>query len=173
MWPSLWPLWLNWREGRGRSASLGGTASRPRVRSWRILRRRARRRGQQLVADCAAFLQGDLAERLEREAGHVPVWVWTNRLAHASKAQLEAESGSPRPTGSATADRWRRVRAFLAGEVLEAAASYGSLASLQRDVLVPLELELSCTAETGSYGLGEWVAIVEAALREAADQHRG
>jgi hypothetical protein len=133
--------------------------------------RRWHREGQVVVADAAAFLRGGLAERWEDEVGYVPAWVWTNRLAHGTEAELRAESEGTRPVGGASGERWRRARAFLADEVLESAARYGSLAALQRDVLVPLELELSGSAKASGYSLAEWVASVESALREAS-QHR-
>ena len=133
--------------------------------------RRWHREGQVVVADAAAFLRGGLAERWEDELGYAPAWVWTNRLAHGTEAELRTESEGTRPPGGASGERWRRARAFLAGEVLESAARYGSLAALQRDVLVPLELELSGSAQASGYGLAEWVNSVESALREAS-QHR-
>jgi hypothetical protein len=79
----------------------------------------------------------------------------------------------PWPEGVACDDRWLRARAYLASVVLESAAAYGSLSRLQRDVLVPLELELARTAEATNGGLGQWVAQVENALQEAARRHGG
>ena len=185
MWPLRWPMWPGWwrdggsQAGHGRSKGFCSEEKRRSARHGRLAGairarlggRRRHREGQLVVADAAAFLQGGLAERWEAEVGYVPAWVWTNRLAHGTEAELRAESEGTRPVGGARGERWRRARAFLAGEVLESAARYGSLAALQRDVLVPLELELSGSAKAGGCSLGEWVASVESALREAS-QHR-
>jgi hypothetical protein len=184
VWPLRWPIWPGWwRDGSpGRAPEPLGTArpGKKRRRRWRerlaeVVRERPgshrHRVGRALVADAAAFLRGDLAEVWEHEVGYVPAWVWTNRLAHGTEAELRADSEGSRAIGGASGDRWRRARAFLAGEVLESAANYGSLSALQRDVLVPLELGLSSSTKAVSYSLAEWVASVESALREAS-QHR-
>lgn len=133
--------------------------------TWARRRRRAEERA--LVAETEAFLEGDLAERLEASAGYVPAWAWTNRLAHASEGQLAAEQGAVLQTEAASRGKWRQARAYLAGEVLRAAALYGSLAELQRDVLVPLEIELSRKYGPRGCRLADWVATVEVALRQA------
>src|SRR5579875_3380858 len=182
MWPLRWPLWPGWwrddspRGGQERWRGACAEERRRRnwgqrlagaVRAWPGGRRR-QRQTQAVVADAVAFLRGDLAERWEDELGYAPAWVWTNKLAHGTEAELRAEPEGTRPAGGGSGDRWRRARAFLAREVLESAARYGSLAALQRDVLVPLELELSSSSKASSYGVAEWVDSVEAALREAS-----
>ena len=188
MWPLRWPIWPGWwREESSqarheRSKGLRSEEKRRRGRHGRLVGavrarlggRRWHREGQVVVADAAAFLRGGLAERWEDEVGYVPAWVWTNRLAHGTEAELRAEAEwraeaeGTRPVGGASGERWRRARAFLADEVLESAVRYGSLAALQRDVLVPLERELSGSAKASGYSLAEWVASVESALREAS-----
>jgi hypothetical protein len=94
----------------------------------------------QLVGETEAFLTGALAEAIEARAGTVPDWVWINRLAHGSAtdiAALAAERARRRDPG------WRRARAMLAQDLLDAAATHGPLERIQRDVLVPLELRLA------------------------------
>ncbi len=47
------------------------------------MRRRGRNRKEDGLADeCAAFLTGTLTDRREADGVAVPVWAWTNRLAH-------------------------------------------------------------------------------------------
>lgn len=94
----------------------------------------------QLVGETEAFLRGGLAEAIEARSGAVPDWVWINRLAHGSApdiAALVAERGRRRDQG------WRRARAMLAQDLLDAASTHGPLDRLQHDVLVPLELRLA------------------------------
>lgn len=127
-----------------------------------------RRLQAELVDDCEAFLLADLAERLERRHDRVPVWVWTNLLAHGSEPVLRREQSTP--SGQFISDeRWRHARAYLAGELLDQARRYGSLASLQQAVLIPLELELASRPEVARWSPGQWVAIVEGALNNHAE----
>ena len=67
------------------------------------MRRRRRRDDDgedQVAAECAAFLTGTLVERLEADGRAIPVWAWTNLLAHGSaradrRIQHSAVSASP------------------------------------------------------------------------------
>jgi hypothetical protein len=96
----------------------------------------------QLVGETEAFLAGALAEAIEARAGAVPDWVWINGLAHGTPADITAfaaKRGRRRDPG------WRRARALLAQDLLDAAKAHGPLDRLQRDVLVPLELRLAAS----------------------------
>jgi hypothetical protein len=127
----------------------------------------SRRSGIELVTECEAFLQGRLAESLEIRAESVPVWAWTNLLAHGSERYLRAEGArARRPSGGPDAE-WRLARSFLATEVLYCAHLHGSLAELQRAVLVPLELKLASSTEVASWRPGRWAATVERALTQS------
>jgi hypothetical protein len=94
-----------------------------------------------LVEECEAFLAGTYAELCESRGERVPVWAWMNLLAHGTEDQLRT-SVAPHPSCC----RWRQARRFLAGELLDVTTSDRvSLADFQRDVLVPIELDvLSC-----------------------------
>jgi hypothetical protein len=119
-----------------------------------------------LVADSEAFLLGDLAEEMDGRQGRVPVWTWTNLLAHGSEDDLHAVGQGPRVRLSASADRWRAARSYLVEEVFDLAERYGPLTELQHKVLVPLELELASSAEVDWWGPGQWVNAVRARLAE-------
>ncbi len=138
------------------------------------MRHRHRPRVDELIAECEAVLRGAYAEHLAQQGRSRPCWVWINLLAHGDEAELAAESDhderSTRPRGS-----WMAARGFLAAELLDAAARRGSLVALQRQALVPLELELMA----GSTRLGtprQLVAEVLTRLARAgvpADSDRG
>jgi hypothetical protein len=141
---------------------------------------------EELVVDCEAFLSGHLAETLESRTGYVPVWTWTNLLAHGSEAEIEAESAGQATTGgfrcpidgeSAIAgstgsgetaddyrDRWHPARSYLATEVLAVARRIGSLRALQNGVLVPLELALANHPSVEWWSPTRLVTTVETAL---------
>lgn len=91
-----------------------------------------------LVEECQAFLEGRYAELAATSDEPVPVWAWMNLLAHGTEAELRDAAA-----GLADGDSWRQARAFLAGEVLEVLSTGRiTLAQLQYDVLVPLELDV-------------------------------
>jgi hypothetical protein len=139
-----------WRWPRDRASRLSGL---PGAGSDRV----ALEPGARLVAECDAFLSGHLAERLSQD-GPLPAWVWTNLLAHASEEVLRAECRRT-PRGP-----WEAHRADLAGLVLDVAAACGSLGDLQREVLIPLELELASDPDASPGDARRWAASVAAAL---------
>jgi hypothetical protein len=111
--------------------------------------------GRQLVSDCTAFLLGHLAEQIEARRGHVPVWAWLNLVAHGSeedvlsarRAVVSARS-APGTSLDVSIECWHRARSYLAAEVLNLVDRWGPLAEVQREVLVPLELEFASHPET-------------------------
>lgn len=121
------------------------------------------RRARTFTADCEAFLTGRLADRLEEDGRDVPPWAWMNLVAHGTGDDLRADQaihGTPDfPT-----DRWHEVRSLLAVEVLGVAGADSSLAELQHEVLVPLELDLAARTEVGSWRPKQLVLAVEHAL---------
>lgn len=165
LWSPMWPKLLMMRDRRllERAVLLQGVRGVD-SRKWR---RRLRRAGAALTSDAEAFLSGRLAERLAGgAAASVPAWAWTNLLAHGTRADLRA-AASRVPAGPVHGEeRWRQARAYLAAEVLGQAGAYGSLARLQRDVLVPLELELATRAEVVAWWPAQWVAAVQRALHQ-------
>lgn len=109
-----------------------------------------------LVAECEAFLSGGLTDLLETK--RPPVWTWTNLLAHGNGEDLRSASFD------ASCDDWRRARAYLASSLLALAATYGPLEEIQKQVLVPLELDLASRPEVRSWEPRGWASTVERAL---------
>jgi len=116
----------------------------------------------ELVADCEAFLLGRYAEELSARGAPVPVWAWTNLLAHGSEEDLAASAAS---LGSAGASPWRAARARLAGELLSATGPDCALTELQGAVLAPLELSLAAREAVERWDRRTWLSTVRAALR--------
>jgi hypothetical protein len=129
-------------------------------------RRNWRRHGADLAEDAEAFLSGDLAERFVRRYEPVPVWAWTNLLAHAAGERLRDERGATSPRGPAAYHQWRAARSYLAAEVLDLADACGPLAELQRGLLLPLELRLAECPAVECWLPQHWVAGVDTALRD-------
>jgi hypothetical protein len=89
-----------------------------------------------LVQECAAFLSGGYLSHYDREWGRVPLWAWFSTLAHGQRSDIEALAAR----GGAAYEI--RTGSYLAYAVLAAIDSHAlDLRSLQRDVLIPVELE--------------------------------
>jgi hypothetical protein len=119
-----------------------------------------------LVADCEAFITGRYAEHLLARERTVPVWAWTNLLAHGSETDLHEAMllGAVRvPIG---ARLWWSARAYLAGEVLAQVVPRRPLQDVQRDVLAPLELELAARRGVQLWRPAQLVQAVLAGLAE-------
>ncbi len=139
-----------------------------RHRPWGL----GRNRHGELVSDCEAFLAGRLAEQLEQRGQPVPVWVWTNLLAHGTAQELASERTAPSTHVIGADERWSAARSYLAGSVLDASDRSGGLELVQARVLVPLELELSSRSEVERWDRRRWVSTIEAALRSLAGTRR-
>ncbi len=100
--------------------------------------------GPQLVRECEAFLSGRLAEEMELTEQPVPAWAWLNMLAHGNIRQMRAMAGGALVRPIAGLEAWQRGLGFLAREVLAVLDEHRcSVEDLQRQVLVPLELEMT------------------------------
>ena len=99
---------------RSREAEVGGTAG--------------------VAAACEAYLSGAYRQFLEEQGRPVPAWAWLNRLAHGDRSSIEALAGAP-DDGSPAALVASIARMLL----LVADRRGGSLASVQRQRLIPLE----------------------------------
>ncbi len=129
------------------------------------MKRRERTTGEAAVAaSCEAFLNGTLAEYWEDQGFAVPVWAWTNLLAHGSSDQI-AESVN-RPTRSRRGARsWRIARSYMATALLEIADGPRRLRALQSEILVPLELEMASLPAVRQWQPRQWVDAVDWAIR--------
>jgi hypothetical protein len=119
------------------------------------------------VVACEALLDGRYVDELQRTERPVPVWAWMNLLAHGTDEALRREADECPPPWRHRG-LWQRARAYLAGEVLDAATEVGTLTSVQAQVLVPLELELLTPSSSVPRHPAGWVVWVLAAI----DDHR-
>ncbi|HZD65031.1 MAG TPA: hypothetical protein VE152_02920 [Acidimicrobiales bacterium] len=144
---------------------------------WSWLRRIARRKGADrpepipieaaaawpVGEECAAFLLGGYAGYLESVGATVPLWARLNSLCHLSEDGLGELSRNP----GAGDQAWAAATAYLAEEILCAAARYGtSVADIQRFALQPLELRLAATPQRGTPRPHVLVRTVVRALQE-------
>lgn len=115
-----------------------------------------------LVAECEAILSGRGAELVRDRGGAVPVWGWINLLAHGTEDDLRA-AVRDRPD-----DDWIEARGYLAEEIIRLVdAELTTLDALQRNVLVPLELEAMREERTSLVRPAQVVVQVLAAIDEA------
>jgi hypothetical protein len=120
--------------------------------------------GDVLALECEAYLNGTLAEFWEEQGTWVPVWTWTNLLAHGSESQiLDSLQRPPRPRR--TGRSWRVARTYLANQVMELASEECPLEELQSTILCPLELELAARPEVERWTPRRWVDMVAEVIR--------
>jgi len=126
----------------------------------------------ELAAECEAFLAGRYPEYLRYRGHPIPVWAWTNPLAHAPEGQLR-KMISTRGDAMGPAGGWPLACCYVAGELLDLAEWRGPLTEIQATVLVPLELELVSRRDVARWRPGTWVAAVAAVLRDHPRMRRG
>jgi len=81
-----------------------------------------------LATECGAFLDGTLAEYWDERGVDVPIWAWTNLLAHGSEELIsESITGPPPAALLATADR----PFLLAQRMMELSDARCTLSDLQ------------------------------------------
>jgi hypothetical protein len=100
---------------------------------------------ERVADECETFLNGRLLDRFydQESPAPIPCWVWLSKLAHSTESEIAALGIAYRKSMRPEYACWERVISYLAGRIVVAAeASGGSVASLQHDRLVPLELEL-------------------------------
>ncbi len=117
-----------------------------------------------LPQECEAFLHGTLAEYWDDRGVAVPVWAWTNLLAHGS-APLITEIASRPYRNRRLARSWRIARSYLATEIFELVDPVYTLEDMQAAVLLPIELEMAAIPEVSHWSPRQWVDAVAYAIR--------
>ncbi|MGH7910618.1 MAG: hypothetical protein ACREOV_02735 [Candidatus Dormibacteraceae bacterium] len=113
------------------------------------------------MSDSEAFLLGHYVERLADRREPVPVWAWTNLLAHASEPELRAAARSSELAGR---DEWRAARADLVAQLLSTSGPDRLVREVQVAVLQPLELRLASRPTVLRWDHRMWSDTVRAAL---------
>ena len=124
----------------------------------------------ELVSECEAVVVGRYAEVLIRQAKPVPVWAWTNLLAHGSLAVLQHEARTPVAIGPDHA--WRAARSYLATELVARCPDEQRLTDLQVSVLRPLELDLAARGPSWHADSRGWAIEVLSSLNRPTQERR-
>ena len=101
--------------------------------------------GSGVAEEAAAFMHGQLLQRLEDTGGSrwVLPWVWLNAAAHGTIEELTALAEPREPVQGGTWAPWRRAQARIAREVLgRSGGDPAQLRRLQHLALIPLESQL-------------------------------
>jgi len=117
-----------------------------------------------LIEECEAFLSGTLAEHLDGRGIVVPVWAWTNLLAHGGPEMIAGCVSQP-SNPSRSAREWNVARSLLAFEIFDLIDAGCPLEELQGEVLIPLELEMAVRPEVSRWTPSQWLDTVDAAIR--------
>lgn len=116
-----------------------------------------------VAEECGAFLTGRYPDYLGSRTDRIPMWARLNPLCHQGEEGVVALARG-RISGDQT---WAAATAYLAEEVLCAAARYGTtVEDIQRSVLVPLELSLATKSQRVAARPAVLVRAVVQALRE-------
>ena len=121
-------------------------------------------KGDTLALECEAFLHGTLAEFWDERGMIVPVWAWTNLLAHGSEGMM-AETAARPPRPRHITRSWRIARSYLARRVLDLTDRPFRLADLQSAILIPLELQMADRPEVDRWTPRRWIDTVDHAIR--------
>lgn len=96
-------------------------------------------RGEAVTAEAERLLSGRTYDEEVARRRFVRAWTVVSALAHCDRDRLlELQSGDP----SLRSRRWSAVLAYLATELAIHAPTDADLVRIQREVLVPLELDL-------------------------------
>jgi hypothetical protein len=128
------------------------------------------RLSRQLADDCEAFNGGHIVEQLESHRLPPESWMWMNLLAHGSPLDLRNECLAAHGRRAA-GNPWREARSYLSARVLDSAGDAASLAELQEEVLLPIELAL-VTDRRAVRRPSDWVIWVEAAVAAHCRAHQ-
>jgi hypothetical protein len=121
--------------------------------------------GSSLVCqECEAFLDGTLAEFWDDRGIVVPVWAWTNLLAHGNESLITETVARPYRNRRITRS-WRIARSYLAYELFDLIDPEFTLDDMQAAVLIPIELQMSSSAEVSRWSPRQWVEVVDDAIR--------
>jgi hypothetical protein len=121
----------------------------------------------ELCTEAEAFLGGTYAEYLESLGRKVPSWAWINLVAHGAEADISAVARSDNHWDESAiwSTGWHRMVSFLAADLLALARTTDQTVwALQREVLVPLELDLAREHNGRRLGAAQLVSVVLAAL---------
>src|SRR5947209_5692555 len=101
--------------------------------------------GTEICEEAGAFLLGRSAELFSRRREMVPWWAWLNAVAHRGPRELaELARNAGEESGSGAA-RGPLAAAVIAAALLkQSGGEEAAVSRLQRDRLIPLELELLC-----------------------------
>jgi len=132
--------------------------------------RERRTSGSTLASECEAFLAGRLVEQFVEGDVDVPVWAWLNLLAHGEKGQLVRPPMRLVGRGSRDLSPWCEARGLLAHEVVQRGRRVGSLLTVQRRVMVPLELQLAADRSVARWQPSQLVRVTLSVLEASSRQ---
>lgn len=115
--------------------------------------------------ECEGFFAGRLAAYLVDAGRPVPAFAWLNQVVHAGEVDLAViAAGSPETIQPPS---WRRTTAHLAESLLVRALDSGRpVASLQQELLLPLELELVADPDSALLDAAEVMRLALSRLFE-------
>ena len=125
-------------------------------------RRELTRQAAAVISEAAAVVEG---HTVDWAAGDLTGqgWAWTNTLAHTSWEDLRRLSNERTYLRPA----WKGALSYLASEITADTGSPEVLVMFQRDVLIPLELDILAGRTSPPVSASELIAMIRAELNRA------
>jgi hypothetical protein len=115
--------------------------------------------------ECEAFLAGQLGAYLHRSGRPISPAGWLNQLVHGTTNELALMAVGSHP--SLDPSNWQQAMAYLARSLLERARDTGRpIGELQRELLLPLELELLGNPDAVDFDPADVIRLTLARLYE-------
>lgn len=136
---------------------------------WRSSHSWRRSASRELVRESIKFLKGRAPE-VYQSRGQVPAWAFISCLAHSDADRL-LEFARPGQHGDSAS--WNATIAYLATEIIAVGRESSPLETIQREVLIPVELDLLAGTIPLPTSPVDLVGLVVGALDEYRVRRRG
>jgi hypothetical protein len=121
------------------------------------------RQSRTLIAQAEELLAGNSLRGYQKKGVAAPPWALVNVLAHSGYEELLGLITRASRTRLGT---WDEALCSLAGQLVRMELNGRKIADIQREALVPLEIDLLGATRTAPRSPGDLIAMVSEALRQ-------
>lgn len=122
-----------------------------------------------VLNEASAMVEGDYLEFLLAARQPIPGWAWLNPLAHRSVPRVVQMARTA--AAGLDPEGWSGALSSLAAEMVRMGGTVEGVERIQRDALVPFELELLAGRWRWPTSPGELTSMVESVLEQHGTLH--
>jgi hypothetical protein len=122
-----------------------------------------------ILNEASALIEGDYLEYLLASRQPIPGWAWLNPLAHRSVPRVVQMARTA--TAGIDPEGWSGALCSLAADVVHIGQTVEGVERLQREALMPFELELLAGQWRWPSSPSELVTMVESVLEQHGTLH--